>query len=224
MTMRSLSPLACRTVICIRCRSTSLTRNRQHSETMSPLPYMSWAIKRPGAVHVAEQCLHLESRQHRGHAPRSPGPHGVDVAKVLCQHVPVEEDDRVEGLVLGARGDFLPDRQIRQEGRHVGGAQVLRVPPRAVRRVKADEPFDPVQVGLLRLPRVVPDLNRSSDLVEKPHGPMLVRSDPSSRTTACSQFIRAAGRPMPAVGSPFAPYNDPDRSSDSAGSSKLNHR
>ncbi len=71
---------------------------------------------------------------------------GIDVEDVL-----VEEDDGVEGLVLGGGSDVALDSEVGEEGAYVGGAEVLGVAP----AVEMDVAPEPGEVGLFRTDAVV---------------------------------------------------------------------
>jgi hypothetical protein len=85
---------------------------------------------------------------------------------MLFEHVPVQEQEGAEGLVLGRGGHVLIDSQMGQKSldlgsAHVGGMALV---------MEQDIACDPADVGLLRTDRVVLEADRITDLVEQPFG------------------------------------------------------
>jgi hypothetical protein len=75
----------------------------------------------------------------------------------------VEEDQRVQGLVLCGRADVPPDRDVGEKGSDFVGAQLARVPDPVVK----DESLDPVDVRLLGSGAVVEPADGRSDAIEQ---------------------------------------------------------
>lgn len=68
------------------------------------------------AVHLIQKRLHLFSAEHNGNPLGHPGARQVpEVSRVLFQNFLEKEDDRIDGLVLSARGHLLVHRQMVEE-------------------------------------------------------------------------------------------------------------
>ena len=107
----------------------------------------------------------LIAGQDDGQAPGLLGPHGVDGFRiqVLPEHLAVEKEEGVQGLVLG-RGRHVPIYgQVREKLLDLGGAHLARV----AFVVKEDEAPDPTDVGLFGAGRVVLDSDGLTDAVEQ---------------------------------------------------------
>jgi hypothetical protein len=99
-----------------------------------------------GAMQPGEHGLHLPAREHHRQPCRPLRPQQpVQLGKRKREHVPVEEDECVERLVLRGRGDVLLRRRVGEERGDVGGAELGRVPLPVMDHVAAH----PVDVRLL---------------------------------------------------------------------------
>jgi hypothetical protein len=129
------------------------------------------AVQQPGhelkdavaPLHALEDGRHLLRRQHHGQPLRTPCPHRVEAAEVDLQHLLVQEHQGIEGLVLRAGRDLPVHGQVGEELLHLGGAHRARMPL----VVEVDEARDPLDVALLRAPRIVANAQHLVDLVEQ---------------------------------------------------------
>jgi hypothetical protein len=81
-----------------------------------------------------------------------------------------EEDEGVEGLVLGAGGDVAVDGEVREVLFDLAGAHGAGVAPAVGALVEAQEQFDPAEVAVFGARRVVAEAEEVADLVEELHG------------------------------------------------------
>jgi len=87
----------------------------------------------------------------------------ADIAEFPVEHLSVEEDDGIEGLVLGRGRDFEVCGEVGEEAVDFGashGERVLFV-------VEEDKPFDPVGIGLDGSGAEVTECGCSADEVEE---------------------------------------------------------
>jgi hypothetical protein len=90
------------------------------------------AVEEPGhelkgavaPLHVLEDGRHFLRRQHYGEPSRSLCPDGIESAKVDFQHLFVQEQQGMEGLVLRAGRDVPVHSQVREELLDLGSAHV----------------------------------------------------------------------------------------------------
>ena len=86
---------------------------------------------------AGQDPLHLPHRQHGRHPHGPARPLRVDRAQVVrrqlvAEHLAVEEDQRVDRLVLAGRAEPAVEDEVVEERLHVRGVEVARVPPAAV--------------------------------------------------------------------------------------------
>ena len=105
-------------------------------------------------VEPREQLPHLAGRQHDGQAARPLCAHQPrELAHRLPQHVPVQEHERVQRLVLGRRRDLRRVRQMAQERRDLRLSERRGMPL----PMEQDEAPHPVDVRILSARAVVAD-------------------------------------------------------------------
>ena len=78
-------------------------------------------------------------------------------------HVAVEEQQGAKGLVLGGSSDLLRHRDVGQKRLDVGGSHLLGM----ARVVEEHVPFDPGDIGLLRMPRIMLEANSIAHVVQQ---------------------------------------------------------
>lgn len=106
----------------------------------------------------------VSSGQHGGQMLGFTGAHGLDgVVQIPVQHLTIKEKQGGQRLVLHGGGDVALHRQVGEEGRHFGAAELAGMAVAVV----ADEPFDPIQVGPLRADGIVLHPQRFARLVEE---------------------------------------------------------
>jgi hypothetical protein len=120
----------------------------------------------PGrALQPLEHCPDLvageDDRQAHG-AFRAHDP--VEPRQVDLQHVPVQEQEGAQGLVLGGGGHPAIDRQRGEEAGHFRGAHLGRM---ALGAEEEDVALDPRDVGLLGAPAVVASAQGGANAVEE---------------------------------------------------------
>lgn len=133
-------------MISLRSKSASLTRRERHSDTRRPPPYISVA-------HSRGMARSRESTNRTSLGARTTGNRRVRLAGSISGNRPtglastaVEEEYRMERLVLGGRADPLLCDQVREERRYLTLSHASGVPP----AVEKNEPPHPIAVGLLR--------------------------------------------------------------------------
>ena len=102
-----------------------------------------------------------------GRLTRRKPPHLRHVER-LAQHVPVQNQERAEGLVLGGGGHILPHSDVRQKRLNFGRAHLPGM-PLAVEKDKAPNPVD---VALFRANAVVLETNPLPDFVQQLRRPL----------------------------------------------------
>src|SRR5215470_5869158 len=80
-----------------------------------------------------------------------------------AEDLAIEEEQRVEGLVLGGRRDTVTNSECRQEGRDLRGPHLGRM----ALAMEEDVTLDPMDVWLLSPPAVVACANGETDAVEE---------------------------------------------------------
>ena len=80
------------------------------------------------------------------------------------QHVSVEEEDRVQSLVLGGRRHVALAGEVTEEGGELLPTHVARM----ALAVKEDEPADPLDIRLLGTNAVVANAYELADLIQEP--------------------------------------------------------
>lgn len=117
------------------------------------------------AVQPLEDGTGLVSGQDHGQVLGPLRPHNVvELRQLHAEHLAIQKEQGAERLVLGGGGDLVTHGQRGQEcgdlGRaHVGGMPLV---------MEEDEPPDPVDVGFLGPPTVVPGADGLPDPVEEP--------------------------------------------------------
>ena len=115
---------------------------------------------------------HLLAAEHDGDVRRAPRANQtVEPRQLHAEHVPVEEQQRTERLVLGRRAHPAILGQVREEAGHLLGSERRRV----TLVVKQNVPPDPEDVGLLGAAAHVPQSHRGPHPVEEAGGPRAVR-------------------------------------------------
>jgi hypothetical protein len=122
-----------------------------------------------GPLDTHQDAADLLRRQHDGQPFAPPRPQGIDPPQVDVQHPAVEEDEGVEGLVLGARR-YVPGRG--EAGQELLDFRAAHV-PRVTLVVEEDEACRPLDIALLRLRRVVPQPQHLPELIEQARRPRL---------------------------------------------------
>jgi hypothetical protein len=109
--------------------------------------------------------VHLAPREDHGDPIGAPGPHDlVEPGQLLPEHVPVEEEQCAQRLVLGGRGHVVLHGQRTQKLRDLGPAHLRRM----ALAVEEDEAADPGDIGLLGAAAAVARPEGGADLVEQP--------------------------------------------------------
>ena len=126
------------------------------------------------AVQWGQDCLHLIARHHDRQSLRLAGlHHSFDTVQRLFQHVLIKEQNRRQSLVLRRGSHVFLDGQMRQETVDVAFGHLARMP--AV--VKEEEVANPVEVGFLGTPAVMPGSQDFHHPVIKPRS-RLARKEP----------------------------------------------
>ena len=99
------------------------------------------------AAELRQHRAHLAPRHHHRHMARAPRPrHPRQVTELAPQHLPVQEQQRRQSLVLRRGRHRLVHRQVSQESLDLGLAHRVRV----ALAVEQDEAANPVNISLLR--------------------------------------------------------------------------
>ena len=154
MVIRSRLPLPARTRTWWPPKSRSRTRSRATSVTRMPHPYMNMAMSRVGPCMRPRRSDDLFAGQDDRKAPGTPGPdHALEWADLRPEDITIEKEQSGKCLVLCAGGDVAALGEVTDEGGHVFGAQVARVPP----PVKTGVSPYPADVGSLGAAAVMGD-------------------------------------------------------------------
>lgn len=103
---------------------------------------------------MGEQRANLVAVQHHRQPPWPlRADHAFEIGQRLLQHLPVEEHQRIQRLVLRRRRDPPLARQVAQERHDLRPPEPRRMPL----PMEEDEAPDPVNVSLLRPRAVVPE-------------------------------------------------------------------
>lgn len=114
---------------------------------------------------MGEEPFDFAAVEDGGEVYGAPG--GGEVAQVQffsAQHFLVEEEQGVEGLVLGGGGDVALDGEVVEIGDDFGLAHLFGV----ALAVEEDEPLGPVEVGLLGADAIVAAAEDVAHLAEQP--------------------------------------------------------
>ncbi len=156
-----------------------------------------------------QRRAHLAGREHDRQPPGRPrAHHTAEIPEGPVEHRLVEKHQRVERLVLRGRRDAPLHGQKGQELSHLTLAHVGRVALAVVQ----NEPFGPVNVGILGAQAIVPRPNRLTDAAQKRRRlPAGHGADPPWSHCICVQYraIRAGSRPATGCGLP--PISGPCR-------------
>ena len=87
----------------------------------------------------------------------------VDPARVEIKHVSIQKEHGVERLILRGGAHVLVYGQGREKLFDFVASHVSRV----AFSMKADEPLDPVEIGVFRADAIVTQTNRRADLVKQ---------------------------------------------------------
>src|SRR3989441_341340 len=137
----------------------------------------------PATFHEAKARSVEQERHHAGHAVqtledranfvaygdsgqvlRAFGPdHVIEPWQLDAENLSIEEEQRIEGLVLWGRRDSLTNRERRQKGRDFRGAYLARM----ALALEENVALDPVDARLLGPRAVVACANRVTDAVEE---------------------------------------------------------
>ena len=113
---------------------------------------------------MLENATHFVPRQDGGQTLRPPGAHHlVQPRQIHLEHDPVQEQERVERLVLGGRGDAAIDGERGEKPGDLGRAHLRRV----ALGVEEDIALDPPDVCLFGAATVVAAANSITDAVEE---------------------------------------------------------
>jgi hypothetical protein len=93
---------------------------------------------------------------------------GVKRTRIPTEHLPIEEQEGPESLVLSGGGDMFLDGQVGEKGFDLGSAHFGRV----THVVEVDVALDPADVGLLRAIGIVFETDRITDLIQQLLGAM----------------------------------------------------
>ena len=146
-------------------------------------------------VQLVQQRAHLSLRQHHRQPARGLGAHHlVQPRQLQRQHHPVQEQQCRLRLVLRRRRHIALHRQVRQERRHLGGPQVLRM----AFAMEQDEPARPIRIGIFGANGIVPQADRPAQPVEQArrlgaHRLLKVRRR-NVRRLGCDTSSRAGGQ------------------------------
>jgi len=153
MVMRSFPPLAL-----AHHEFPALQRQILHPQAQPLHEAQSAAVEQacyqPGsALELRQQCTHLGTGQNHRQALGSNRAGDVgQPGQIDFQHVPVQEQQCLQRLVLRGRAHLAVHREMRQELLDLGRAELARVPPLMEDHVTPD----PLQVRLLAAQRQVP--------------------------------------------------------------------
>ncbi len=114
--------------------------------------------------HGVEQAADLLGRQHGGQPFGPPGPQGIEPGQCDPQHLLIQEEQGVEGLVLRAGRDMAVGRQVGQEALDLRGSQGGGV----AQAVKADVALGPVGIAVFGARRELADAASAAEAVEQP--------------------------------------------------------
>jgi len=93
-----------------------------------PTSVQKWRHQEAESVQPAEDAAHFFSCQHDGQAPGRLGWRNVRNARqVDLQHLTIEKQQRVEGLVLGARCYFVVYRWVGEKGADSSSVALIRM-------------------------------------------------------------------------------------------------
>ncbi len=159
-----LAPLAVADADLVRGEVEILHAQRERFEQPQARPIEEARHESRYPVESREHRANLGRRQHHRQSPRLARAHQlVELGHVAPEHAPVQEDDRVERLVLRRRGHAALDRQMVQEGSDRLGPELGRVPL----AVKQDEAPRPMHIRRLGARTRVADAESNADLVEQ---------------------------------------------------------
>jgi hypothetical protein len=98
------------------------------------------------AAHLVEEKQDLLAGEDSGEAFRFTGAHSLDgLGDFSPEDLAIEEEDGLEGLILGRGSDIFVDSQVGEEGFDFLGAHFLGV----AFAVEEDKAADPIHIGLL---------------------------------------------------------------------------
>ncbi len=122
-------------------------------------------IRGTGALDVPQQGLHFGDGEHDWQALRGLGARdAVEPGQGYAEHLAIEEQNGVHGLILCARADVAIERERREIGFDLGCAHVGRV----AFAVKENEALDPMAIGFLGAERIMFDPDRRAHPVKQP--------------------------------------------------------
>lgn len=123
----------------------------------------------PGiAFHMGQEAPCLLLRQHHRDVLAALRPHGVDAFQRDFQHFAVEEEQRIESLVLSRGGQIPVLRQMGQKGSHLFVSQFGRMPHATpCLRLKSDMLLVPADISLLGAPGLLFEADGTTDLFFK---------------------------------------------------------
>jgi hypothetical protein len=104
-----------------------------------------------------------------GKPTRAAGACGMEVTDVALEHVPIEEKEGGQSLILRAGGDVTLHGEVSEELFDLGSPQAVRVAEALSRPVEADEVVDPPDVALFRVDGEMADASDGADLIEEFH-------------------------------------------------------
>src|SRR5437762_9639305 len=143
-------------------------------------------LRRPREL--CDHRAHLVTREDDREATRTTRAYQlVEPWQLHTNDLPVEEEERCQGLILRRATDLGIDGERGQKAGGFGGAQLTRV----TLAVKQDVAADPADVGLLRPATVVPRSKRVPDDVDQLRGArrlagmLACEASPLGRSTGC---------------------------------------
>lgn len=119
-----------------------------------------------GAAHERQDGGDFVARHHDGDVDFLGGAHGIDtVLQRLLEDALVQKDQGIHGLVLGRRRHVALDGQMGEKRLDLGfgGEEVVTRP----HGVEPDEADDPLDVGALRVERVVVQPEHLADVIQE---------------------------------------------------------
>lgn len=139
-------------------------RHALHQAESAPIEQRGHQVE--GRRQVHQHRGYFASREHLRQVLRSLGPiKPLQARHVHLKHSSVQEHQRAKGLVLaGSRGASLSGERVEERG-DLLRSHLARVTP----LVEADEGADPVNIGILRLQRVVQAANGGLNRFDERH-------------------------------------------------------
>ena len=162
--IRSLPPLPSRIVIWFAAKSTFLDSQLAAFQESKARSVEQERHHAGYAVQTLEERADFVAREDGGQVLRAFGPDQViEPWQLDAENLSIEEEQRIEGLVLRGRRDSLTNREHRQKGRDFHGAHLAGM----ALAMEEDVALDPVDVRLFGPTAIVACTNRVTDAVEE---------------------------------------------------------